>query len=103
MKKWRFHEKGFKYARGGRLLSSIQSGAVRAWGGEGSTCPLRGKLWSTVYRAHASKFEAQRNQFLTALTLCACSRVSCGCTRSARATLRLYMACRDGDSSPLEE
>ena len=51
-KKSRFHEKGFKFARGGRLLSSIQSGAVRAWVGEGSTCPSRGKLWLTVYRAH---------------------------------------------------
>ena len=38
-----------------------------------------------------SKFEALRNQFMTSLTLCAGSRVSCGCTCSARATLRLYM------------
>ena len=54
MKKSRFHEKGFKYARGGRLFSSIQSGPVLARGGEGSTCPSRGELWLTVYRAHAS-------------------------------------------------
>jgi hypothetical protein len=53
-KNLRFHEKGFKFAHGGGLLSSIQSGAVRAWVGEGSTCPSRGKLWLTVYRAHAS-------------------------------------------------
>jgi hypothetical protein len=52
-----FMNKGFKFARGGRLLSSIQSGAVRAWVGEGCTCPWRGKLWLTVYRAHPSRGE----------------------------------------------
>ena len=46
--------KGYTCARGGRLHSSIQSGPVCARGGEGFTCPSRGKLWLTVYRAHAS-------------------------------------------------
>ena len=69
MNKSRFHEKveiynkGFKFARGGRLLSTIQSGAVRAWVGEGSTCPSRGKLWLTVYRAHPSRVENARRIF----------------------------------------
>ena len=67
MKKSGFHEKvetswrveisskqKFNYARGGRLFSTIQSGPVHARVGEGSTCPSRGKLWLTVYRAHAS-------------------------------------------------
>ena len=53
-----FMKKRFEFARGGRLLSSIQGGGVRAWVGEGSTCPSRGKLWLTVYRAHPSKVEA---------------------------------------------
>ena len=50
MKKLRFHEKGFKFARDGRLFSSVQSGAVRAQG-EGSKSHPRGKQWLTVYRA----------------------------------------------------
>ena len=49
-RKRRVHEKGFTFARAGRLLSSIQSGAVRVWG-EGSKSHPRGKQWLTVYRA----------------------------------------------------
>ena len=41
-KKSRFIEKEFKFARGGRFPSSIQTGGVRAWVGEGSTShPVR--------------------------------------------------------------
>ena len=50
MKKERFHE-NVEECCGGRLLSNIQSGPVRARGGEGSKSHPRGKQWLTVYRA----------------------------------------------------
>ena len=37
--------------------------------GEGSTCPSRGKLWLTVYRAHASRKFADKMTFRAFLAL----------------------------------
>ena len=49
MRKSRFHEKV-------EISWKVEIGPVRVQRGEGSTCPSRGKLWLTVYRAHASDF-----------------------------------------------
>ena len=59
MNKYRFREKvqvcsrctfAFKYSEGTRARAE----------GEGSTCPSRGELWLTVYRAHASSVARER-------------------------------------------